>query len=98
MPDGAALPVRTWLPRGTPSGAPRAVVLALHGFNDSRDAWEIPGPAFASGGHRGLRAGTCAASARHRAAGAGPAWPRCNRTCRAGIGLLRRATPASRCT
>ena len=46
MPDGAALPVRTWLP----DGPPRAVVLALHGFNDSRDAWELPGPAFAAAG------------------------------------------------
>ena len=46
MPDGAALPVRTWLP----AGAPRAVVLALHGFNDSRDAWELPAPAFAAAG------------------------------------------------
>lgn len=46
MPDNARLPVRTWLPGGTP----RAVMLALHGFNDSRDAWEIPGPAFAAAG------------------------------------------------
>ena len=46
MPDGARLPVRTWLP----SGPPRAVVLALHGFNDSRDAWELPGPEFAEAG------------------------------------------------
>ena len=47
MPDGARLPVRTWLPVG---GRPRVVVLALHGFNDSRDAWEIPGPVFAEAG------------------------------------------------
>ena len=46
MPDGARLPVRTWAPNGTP----RAVVLALHGFNDSRDAWELPGPMFAAAG------------------------------------------------
>ncbi len=38
MPDGARLPYREWLPDGPPS----AVVLALHGMNDSRDAWEIP--------------------------------------------------------
>jgi acylglycerol lipase len=31
MPDGAALPARVWLPAGAP---PRAVVLALHGFNE----------------------------------------------------------------
>ena len=46
MTDGARLPVRSWLPAGRPS----AVVLALHGFNDSRDAWEIPAPAFAAAG------------------------------------------------
>lgn len=52
MADGARLPVRTWLPAATSNGdvAPRAVVLALHGFNDSRDAWELPGPAFAAAG------------------------------------------------
>ncbi len=38
MPDGARLPYRVWRPEGDV----RAVVLALHGFNDSRDAWEIP--------------------------------------------------------
>ena len=46
MPDGARLPYRTWLPEGKPA----AVVLALHGFNDSRDAWEYPAPAFAAAG------------------------------------------------
>jgi alpha-beta hydrolase superfamily lysophospholipase len=46
MADGARLPYRQWLP----DGAPRAVVLALHGMNDSRDAWEIPAPALAAAG------------------------------------------------
>jgi alpha-beta hydrolase superfamily lysophospholipase len=46
MSDGARLPIRIWLPEGPP----RAVVLALHGFNDSRDAWEIPAPDFAAAG------------------------------------------------
>lgn len=46
MRDGARLPVRTWMP----SGSPRAIVLALHGFNDSRDAWEIPAPALTGAG------------------------------------------------
>jgi acylglycerol lipase len=46
LADGAALPYRQWLPRGEPW----AVVLALHGMNDSRDAWEIPGPALAAAG------------------------------------------------
>lgn len=44
--DGARLPYRAWLPEGHVS----AVVLALHGFNDSRDAWELPGPVFAAAG------------------------------------------------
>ena len=46
MPDGTSLPYRQWLPESTPI----AVVLALHGFNDSRDAWELPGPAMAAQG------------------------------------------------
>jgi acylglycerol lipase len=46
MADGARLPYRQWLPDGTPW----AVVLALHGMNDSRDAWEIPAPQFAEAG------------------------------------------------
>ncbi len=46
MPDGARLPVKTW----TPIGRPRAVILALHGFNDSRDAWDLPGPTLALAG------------------------------------------------
>lgn len=46
MPDGTALPYRDWQPKSTPS----AIVLALHGMNDSRDAWEIPAPAFTDAG------------------------------------------------
>ena len=46
MPDGTALPYRDWLP----TGRTVAVVLALHGMNDSRDAWEYAGPAFAAAG------------------------------------------------
>ncbi|MBV9653765.1 MAG: lysophospholipase [Acetobacteraceae bacterium] len=46
MPDGARLPYRQWLPDGEPA----AVVLALHGMNDSRDAWEIPAADFARAG------------------------------------------------
>ncbi len=46
MPDGTRLPYRDWLP----SGQPWAVVLALHGMNDSRDAWEYPAPDFARAG------------------------------------------------
>jgi DNA-binding transcriptional LysR family regulator len=44
MPDGSRLPYRTWLP----GGDPWAVVLALHGMNDSRDAWEYSAPDFAN--------------------------------------------------
>jgi alpha-beta hydrolase superfamily lysophospholipase len=46
MPDGARLPYRAWLP----DGPPHTVILALHGFNDSRDAWEYPAPAFTAAG------------------------------------------------
>jgi acylglycerol lipase len=46
MPDGARLPYRVW----RPTGEVRAVVLALHGFNDSRDAFEYPGPGLAAAG------------------------------------------------
>jgi len=46
MEDGMRLPFRAWLPEGEPL----AVVLALHGFNDSRDAWAIPAPDFAAAG------------------------------------------------
>ena len=46
MADGARLPFRAWLPEGEPA----AVVLALHGFNDSRDAWELLAPEFAAAG------------------------------------------------
>ena len=46
MADGAALPVREWLPAGKPS----AILLALHGFNDSRDAANLPAPIFAGSG------------------------------------------------
>ncbi len=51
MSDGARLPYRTWLPAESgQNAAPWAVVLALHGMNDSRDAWEVPAPAFTSAG------------------------------------------------
>jgi alpha-beta hydrolase superfamily lysophospholipase len=46
MTDGTRLPYRVWMP----DGPPRAVVLALHGMNDSRDAWEYPAPDLAKAG------------------------------------------------
>ena len=50
MRDGARLPYRAWMPPEPAGVAPWAVVLALHGFNDSRDAWEIPAPWFMRAG------------------------------------------------
>lgn len=46
MPDGVRLPYRVW----RPAGPPAAVLLALHGFNDSRNAWTFAGPSFADAG------------------------------------------------
>ncbi|MCQ8277622.1 lysophospholipase [Acetobacteraceae bacterium KSS8] len=46
LSDGARLPARIW----RAAGPERAVVLALHGFNDSRDAWELPAPVLAAQG------------------------------------------------
>jgi alpha-beta hydrolase superfamily lysophospholipase len=37
LPDGASLPYRRYLP----AGPPNAVVLALHGYTDSRDGWAM---------------------------------------------------------
>ena len=44
--DGQVLPLRKWLP----DGAVKAVVLALHGFNDYSNAFEGPGEAWAKHG------------------------------------------------
>ena len=41
--DGVALPVRRWLP----DGAPKAVIIALHGFNDYGNAFADIGAFFA---------------------------------------------------
>ncbi|MBS0641568.1 MAG: alpha/beta fold hydrolase [Proteobacteria bacterium] len=46
MPDGTRLPYRVW----RSNGPVRAVILALHGMNDSRDAWEVPAPHFIDAG------------------------------------------------
>jgi acylglycerol lipase len=40
LPDGASLPYRSYMPVGTPA----AVVLALHGYTDSRDGWAMLAP------------------------------------------------------
>jgi alpha-beta hydrolase superfamily lysophospholipase len=47
MADGASLPYRVWQPAGE---APRAVVLALHGFNDHSRAWTMPAESWAARG------------------------------------------------
>ncbi len=44
--DGTALPMRFWLPKGKP----KAVILAVHGFNDYSRAFEWPGRFFAARG------------------------------------------------
>lgn len=45
--DGAILPVRCWLPK---NGQVKAVVVALHGFNDYSNAFSAPGSYFSSNG------------------------------------------------
>jgi alpha-beta hydrolase superfamily lysophospholipase len=49
MRDGTVLPARQWLP--PPGTTWQGVILALHGFTDSRDGWELPAPAFAAAGY-----------------------------------------------
>ena len=44
--DGARLPMRRWLP----VDKPRAVIVAVHGFNDYGNAFAMPGPWFAERG------------------------------------------------
>jgi acylglycerol lipase len=44
--DGARLPLRQWLP----TGPVNAVILALHGFNDYSNAFDMPGRAWATQG------------------------------------------------
>ena len=44
--DGLVLPAQTW----SPAGAPKAAILALHGFNDYTGAFREVGPMLAEGG------------------------------------------------
>ena len=46
MADGERLPYRVW----RPGGSVRTVALALHGMNDSRDAWEVSAPVLTAAG------------------------------------------------
>ena len=67
LPDGVRLPCRVWLPEGRP----KAAVLALHGFNDSCDAWAWPAACFAA-------SGVAVYAPDHRCFGAAPGrglWP-----------------------
>jgi acylglycerol lipase len=50
-PDGARLPLRVWRPAD--GVAPRAILIALHGFNDYRNFFAAPGAWFAE---RGIQA------------------------------------------
>ncbi|MBI3503619.1 MAG: lysophospholipase [Proteobacteria bacterium] len=47
MEDGARLPYRVW---PSASEAPKAVILALHGFNDHSRAWTMPAEYWAARG------------------------------------------------
>jgi acylglycerol lipase len=46
MPDGARLPLRSWLPGGTVRGA----ILGLHGFNDYARGFALAAPLFTEAG------------------------------------------------
>jgi len=46
--DGAKLPLKRWLPAG--GKQPRAVIVALHGFNDYANAFALPAPFWAGNG------------------------------------------------
>ncbi|WP_336946583.1 alpha/beta fold hydrolase [Asaia sp. HN010] len=46
LSDGGVAPMRVW----PSAGQPRAIILALHGFGDSRDAWEFSAPQLAAAG------------------------------------------------
>jgi len=49
--DGYGLPARVWqVPVWQNRGAPRALIIALHGFNDYSNAFALPGPWFAEHG------------------------------------------------
>ena len=68
MDDGARLPLARWTPD---AGEPWAVIVALHGMNDSRASFRLAAPGGPSGASRPGRS-TSAVSARLRAAASGP--------------------------
>jgi alpha-beta hydrolase superfamily lysophospholipase len=48
--DGVAMPLRAWLPPGEDPARVKAVILALHGFNDYSNAFAIPAALWARDG------------------------------------------------
>ncbi len=48
--DGVALPLRVWLPPGDDPDRVKAVILALHGFDDYSNAFAIPAKLWAADG------------------------------------------------
>src|SRR5262245_31862701 len=48
--DGQILPLRKWLPRANGKAELKAVILALHGFNDYANAFDGPGEIWANQG------------------------------------------------
>ena len=48
--DGQILPLRKWLPQSNGKGEVKAVILALHGFNDHANAFDGPGEIWAGEG------------------------------------------------
>lgn len=48
--DGTRLPLRVWLPEGTPPASIKAVVLGLHGYGDYSRAFDKPGALWAQSG------------------------------------------------
>ena len=48
--DGQILPLRKWLPQAGGKGEAKAVILALHGFNDYANAFDGPGEIWAKEG------------------------------------------------
>ena len=48
--DGQSLPLRRWLPQGRLRDRPRAVILALHGFNDYSNAFDGAAKEWAKAG------------------------------------------------
>ena len=48
--DAVSLPLRVWMPAATNPTAPRAVIIALHGFNDYSNAFAGPAQIWADAG------------------------------------------------